>query len=62
MLLKRKDIAYSLVVVWAYAGILIKRLAAVTVFTDIIVTTAICTAIIVVFIVLTAIKTWKKTE
>jgi hypothetical protein len=62
MLLKRKDIAYSLVVVWAYAGILIKRLAAAIVFTDIIITTAICTAIIVVFIVLTVIRTWKKTE
>ncbi len=62
MLLTRKDIAYSLVIVWAYAGILIKRLTALPFALDIILTTAICTALIVAVIIWTAIKTWKKTE
>ncbi len=53
----RKDIAYSLVIVWAFLGIIIKRLD--PIFTPqigIVIAVAICTAIIVASMVLIAMK------
>lgn len=51
MLLKNKDIAYSLVVIWAYCGIIIKRSSADVIHNDIIYTCYIAILVIVALIV-----------
>jgi hypothetical protein len=50
MLFLRKDIAYSLVVIWAFIGIIIKRLQTVPAQPGIVVTTSIGIGVIVLFI------------
>jgi hypothetical protein len=60
MLILRKNIAYSLVIVWAYAGIIIKRISQDVVYNDIIYTCYITIAVIVLFIFITAFGEIKK--
>jgi hypothetical protein len=57
MLLTRKDIAYSLVVIWALLGIVIKRF---TDYTDIVLAASITAIVIAVVIILVIIKNRKK--
>ncbi len=53
----RKDIGYSLVIIWAFLGIIIKRLdPLVPPQMDIVITTSICTAVIVALLVITIIR------
>ncbi len=61
MLLTRKDIAYSLVIVWAYLGIVIKRLdPELEPQVAIVVTTIISIVVVLAFIAWTAIKNRKR--
>jgi hypothetical protein len=60
VILTRKDIAYSLVIVWAFLGIIIKRTdIAVTPQPEIVITTIIATVIIAVLIVVSIIRNRK---
>ncbi|EKD32180.1 MAG: hypothetical protein ACD_77C00156G0004 [uncultured bacterium] len=54
MLIKNKDIAYSLVVIWAYCGIIIKRSGADIIHNDIIYTCYIAILIIIALILYTS--------
>ena len=62
-LLKRKDIAYSLVVVWAYLGIIIKRyFQASEPIMSIVYTAIICIAIIIIYDINLTFKTFKESK
>ncbi|MEI7942406.1 MAG: tryptophan-rich sensory protein [Candidatus Riflemargulisbacteria bacterium] len=52
MLIKEKDIVFSLVVLWAYLGIVIKRLAVTPIYYEIVMVTEVAMVIIVIFVVL----------
>ena len=52
MLVKEKDIVFSLVVLWAYLGIVIKRLAVTPIYYEIVMVTEVAMVIIVIFVVL----------
>jgi len=56
MLIKNKDIAYSLVVIWAYCGIIIKRSSADVIHNDIIYTCYIAIIVIVALIMYRVFK------
>ena len=56
MLLIRRDIAYSLIVIWAFAGIMLKRIQTVPVVLEIVTTAAIGIGLIVIMIGYTAYK------
>lgn len=57
MLFNRKDIAYSLVIIWAFIGIIIKRLdPSLTSHIDIVITASIALVIIIIGIIFTFIK------
>lgn len=60
MLILKKNIAYSLVVIWAYYGIIIKRSSQEIVYQNIINTCYAVIAVIIVFVILTLIKKVKK--
>lgn len=60
MVLKHSNIAYSLVVVWAYSGIIIKRYSVSVVYQDIIITAFIAISLILVLSVYKGIKLIKK--
>jgi len=59
-LLREKDIVFSLVVLWAYWGIVIKRLATVPVYNQIVITTELSIVVVFVLMLLTVLRLFKK--
>lgn len=62
MLFKYKNIAYALVVIWAYTGIIIKRAQADILFRDIIFISSLSIGVLLVLIIYTIIKNLRKAE
>ena len=60
MLYMRKDIAYSLIVIWAFAGIILKRVQEVPLELEIVVTAAIGIGLILIMIGFASYKLIKK--
>jgi len=62
MLIKHNNIAYTLVVIWAYTGIIIKRASADILYKDIIFTSSLVIGLLLVLIVYSMIKNITKAE
>lgn len=60
MLIREKDIVFSSVVLWAYYGIILKRLSLVPVYSGIIVTTEISFLIVIMLVGVTLVRSIKK--
>jgi len=62
MLIKHNNIAYTLVVIWAYTGIIIKRASADILYKDIIFTSSLVIGLLLVLMVYSMIKNISKAE